>query len=132
MPFISSSQLKANYSNFTILDSREYEEYEISHLNNAICIGYDNFNFNKTKKQLSLKKPIVVYCSIGYRSEKIGEKLLKKGFTVYNLYGGIFEWKNKNNPVFDNSKQTTNKIHCFDVSWGKWLVNGEKIYSKQI
>lgn len=128
VPFITSDNLLENYENYTILDSREINEYNISHLKKAIHVGYDNFNMNTTSKKLSLNTPIVVYCSVGYRSEKIAEKLIKKGYKVYNLYGGIFDWKNKKNTVINTSNIETNKVHCYNEEWSKWLVNGEKVY----
>ena len=59
------------------------------------------------------KTPTIVYCTIGARSETIGEKLKKNGFTnVYNLYGGIFEWKNADFKVLNKklSKQGKNEF----------------------
>lgn len=126
--FITPKDLLDSYENYTILDTREYDEYNISHLKNAIHVGYNHFNINKTTQKISLKTPIIVYCSVGYRSEKIAEKLIEKGYKVYNLYGGIFEWKNKRNTLIDSSNNITNKVHCYNEEWGKWLTNGEKIY----
>ena len=128
VPFITSDNLLYNYGNYTILDTREIDEYNISHLKKAIHVGYDNFNINTTSEKLSLNTPIVVYCSVGYRSEKIAEKLIRKMYKVYNLYGGIFEWKNKKNTVIDTLNIETDKVHCYNEEWSKWLVNGEKIY----
>jgi len=128
VPFINSIELKANYKEYTILDTRELNEHNTSHLENSIWIGYDDFNLYNTIKKITSNKPIVLYCSIGYRSEKIGEKLLKKGYTVYNLYGGIFEWKNNDNLIVDDSGISTNQVHCFNQEWSKWLLKGEKTY----
>jgi len=128
VPFISSTELKNNYNQYIILDSRELNEYKVSHLENSIWVGYDDFNINTTVNRLTPNQPIVIYCSIGYRSERIGEKLLKKGYTVYNLYGGIFEWKNNDNLILDNSGTSTNQVHCFNQEWSKWLIKGEKKY----
>ena len=72
---------------------------------------------------------IVVYCSIGYRSEKIGKKIKNLGFSrVYNLYGGIFEWSNRAYPLIDNQKKKTIKVHGYNQDWGKWLSRGEKVF----
>jgi len=128
VPFISISELKENYNNYTILDTRELNEYNISHLENAIHVGYSQFRIRKTTKIIVTEKPIVVYCSIGYRSEKIGEKLLRKGYTVYNLYGGIFDWKNNDHKVIDSTNIVTNRVHCFNTDWSKWLLKGDKVY----
>ena len=83
----------------------------------------------KPLKGVDKETTIVVYCSVGYRSEKVGERLKKAGFKkVLNLYGGIFDWVNKGFPVYDNSGNQTKKVHAYDKSWGKWLTKGEKIY----
>jgi len=130
VPFISVSELKTKYNDYVILDAREEDEYQTSHLKKAQYVGYRNFKLKKAIKTLSKNKPIVVYCSIGYRSEKIAEKLQKKGYKVYNLYGGIFDWKNKNNTVVDATNNPTEKVHTYNEEWSKWLKNGTKIYKK--
>ncbi len=113
-----------------LLDAREREEYDVSHLPNAVFVGYKDFE-KKALANVPKEQPIVVYCSIGYRSEKIGEKLQKMGFTnVHNLYGSIFEWVNEGNQVVDNQGNTTKKVHTFNKSWSKWVDEGkaEKVW----
>jgi rhodanese-related sulfurtransferase len=128
--YISVNNLKANLKRFVILDAREPNEYKVSHLKNAIYVGYNNFDLNYTISNLKDKNTrIVVYCSLGIRSEDIAEKLQKVGYqNIYNLFGGIFEWKNKGNPVFDTQNNPTNKVHVFNKEWSKWLKKGEKVY----
>lgn len=130
IPYIYVDSLANIQKNIVILDAREKKEYEVSHIKDAIFIGYDNFNLKKTTSQLKDKNStIVVYCSLGIRSEDIAIKLSKKGYkNVYNLYGGIFEWKNKDFPVMDLKEEETNKVHTFSKEWSKWLNKGEKIY----
>lgn len=128
VPFISIEKLNKNYSSYTILDTREPKEYKVSHLKSSIFISYEDFDINKTIQTLPKNKPIVVYCSIGYRSEKIGELLIKKGYTVYNLYGGIFNWINKNQLVVTDFNTPTNNIHPYNKKWAVWLTKGIKIY----
>jgi len=111
-----------------ILDAREKKEYEVSHLKKAKHIGYDNFKIGDLSK-LDKETIVVVYCSVGYRSEKIGEKLKNAGFKkVMNLKGGIFDWVNSSHPVYDRFGKKTQKIHPYDKSWEKWLTKGEKVY----
>ena len=38
-----------NTNNITYLDARELQEYNVSHLNNAIWCGYNNFKIKKTE-----------------------------------------------------------------------------------
>ncbi|PCJ27713.1 MAG: rhodanese [Flavobacteriales bacterium] len=131
IPLISAEDLKKaenTKSALLIIDAREKGEYNVSHIKRAQHVGYNNFNISKLKK-IDKNTIVIVYCSVGYRSEKVGEKLKKAGFKkVMNLKGGIFDWKNKGYPVYDNEEKETEKVHAYDRSWGKWLINGEKVY----
>ena len=99
-------------------------------IKNAFCIGYDKFNSKIVKeKYKNFNDTIIVYCSVGIRSETIGNKLKKLGYkNVFNLYGGIFEWKNKDEEVIDNNQIPTEDIHAFSKEWSKYLIKGKKIY----
>lgn len=131
VPYISVNTLALPNTKAILLDAREEKEYKVSHIKEAICVGYDDFKLKETLKKLPKEKDIkiVVYCSIGIRSETIAYQLIKEGYTnVYNLYGGIFEWKNNNFQVIDTLGNYTDKIHTFDSDWSKWLTKGEKVY----
>lgn len=133
IPYITVEEL-AKKENIVLLDSREEIEYKTSHIKDAICVGYDKFKLKKIKKVLPKDKtqPIVVYCSLGIRSEDVAEKLKKAGYiNVYNLYGGIFEWKNQDQTVVDNNGETTEKVHTFNEDWSIWLKKGIKIFKKK-
>ena len=127
VPTITVEEVKRE-ENLILLDTRAKAEFEVSHLKYARWIGYDDFNLSRMKG-IRKDAPIVVYCSIGVRSEQIGEKLLKAGYkNVKNMYGSIFEWINQGNPVYDAKEQPTKKIHGFDKTWGIWCKGGEKVY----
>ncbi len=114
--------------NYLLLDARAKEEYQISHIPNALFIGYDKLA-KEIRDSINKEKQIIVYCSVGYRSEKVAEALQKDGYkNVSNLYGGIFEWVNEGNTIHDLEENPTNKIHAFDKKWAIWLEKGEKIY----
>ncbi|PWH83478.1 rhodanese-like domain-containing protein [Algibacter marinivivus] len=130
IPYISVEDLKTEKASVILLDSREQKEFNTSHLQNAICVGYDSFNLDIVKPKLPNKNSkIVVYCSLGIRSEDVAEKLKKAGYSnVYNLYGGIFEWKNNDLEVLNLQEQPTDSIHTFNKAWSKWLKKGVKVY----
>ncbi|MFZ1571668.1 MAG: rhodanese-like domain-containing protein, partial [Candidatus Kapaibacterium sp.] len=110
---VTVSQLEKS-NDVILLDSREKKEYDVSHLKNSIWVGYSDFNLERLKG-IDKSSKIVVYCSVGYRSEKISEKLLSNNYTnVSNLYGGIFEWVNNNSPIYDLNNKSTKKIHAYD------------------
>jgi rhodanese-related sulfurtransferase len=132
IPYISVETLATSISETLLLDSREEEEYEISHIKGAVHVGYKQFNIADFIKNKPRKTDmIVIYCSLGVRSEIIGEKIKAAGYTnIKNLYGGIFEWKNKTYKVYNSNNQETDSIHVFSKKWGKMLNNGIKYYPK--
>lgn len=132
VPYISVDGLSQN-SDVILLDTRKKEEYDVSHLENAIWVGYKEFEIDSVLSRIpENNSEIVVYCSIGVRSEDIGEKLMKAGYSnVSNLYGGIFEWKNEGKIVYDTLGNETERVHAFNKHWGKLLTEGEKVYNKK-
>ena len=114
--------------NLVLLDTRSKAEFDVSHLKNAVWVGYDEFNLNSVK-HLSKTSEIIVYCSIGVRSEEVGEQLQQAGFlNVKNLYGGLFKWFNKGFKVYNLSGTATKKVHPYNKFWGMFLINAEKSY----
>jgi rhodanese-related sulfurtransferase len=129
VPYVYVNELKQT-AHAVLLDTRKQVEYNVSHLKDAIWVGYKTFSEDSITAKITDKNtPIVVYCSIGVRSEDIGEKLQKAGYTnVKNLYGGIFEWKNQGNLVYKNNTTETDSVHTFNKHWGKLLTQGIKVY----
>ena len=103
-----------------LLDVREQEEYEVSHLKDAL---------RATSEQEALEalegvppdRPVVLYCSVGYRSSEMAGFLQKRGFDkVYNLEGSIFAWANEGKPVYRGGERVQ-VVHPYDRVWGKLL-----------
>lgn len=112
------------------IDTREKEEYEVSHIKDAVWVGYNDFDI-KRMDGVPKNKQLVVYCSVGKRSEDVTKKLEKAGYkNVANMYGGIFEWVNEGKPVY-NEAGKTDKVHAYSKTWGIWLNKGEKVYSNK-
>ncbi|NJO31473.1 MAG: rhodanese-like domain-containing protein [Richelia sp. SL_2_1] len=112
-----------------IIDARSPEEYAVSHLESAQLIQTDNLDLNKIiLSEVPLNKPIVVYCSIGYRSAKVAQQLSSAGYeNVFNLSGGIFQWVNQGNPVFQN-QHPVEVVHPYNSIWGKLLKSKYHAY----
>lgn len=103
-----------------LLDARTPAEYQISHLPEAQLVTE---NWLEDAKQLETlqSKPIVVYCSVGYRSAKLAAALQEKGFEqVFNLEGSIFAWANAGYPVYRGTEQVS-QVHPYNAAWGKLL-----------
>ncbi|MDX1407138.1 MAG: rhodanese-like domain-containing protein [Saprospiraceae bacterium] len=106
-----------------ILDARDLEEYQVSHIPGARHIGYKQLDL-AVLNGLPKETPIVVYCSIGYRSERVGERLREMGYPhVHNLYGSMFEWVNRGRPVTDATGTPTNRVHGYSKAWSRWILN---------
>lgn len=101
-----------------LIDVREPEEYAISHIS-----GAQNISDAAAIVGLALQtqKNIVVYCSIGYRSAVMAQKLKKRGIhNVTNLQGSIFAWANADLPLV-NKAGSTLAVHPYDDYWGQLL-----------
>ncbi len=130
VPAITVKNLIQIKDDVILLDAREVKEFEVSHIPGARYVGFDDFD-ESVLSDIDKDKRIVVYCSIGYRSEKIGEKLKKLGYTnSYNLFGSIFEWVNEGQPLVNKEGVSTHKIHTYNEKWSKWVTEGlaEKIW----
>lgn len=128
VPLVKSDELVKQLGGSVVLDTRSQKEFDVSHIQGAHLVDYDKPKL-KTLDTLAKNQPIVVYCSVGYRSERIGEKLQKMGFTnVKNLYGGIFDWKNGGKEVLNSKNMPTDSVHTYNKKWSQWLKKGIKIY----
>ena len=127
VPVIDVPEANENADDYIFLDARELEEYQISHIPGARYIGYKKFD-EDLLEGISHDDKIIVYCSVGYRSEKIGKKLEKLGYTtVYNLYGSIFEWINCDLPLENQQGIATDSIHTYNKNWSQWVDDKEVI-----
>ena len=122
------STLMDSGTSVVLLDIRSPEEYGISHIRTANFLDYDSFTTRMVDK-LNKESAIIVYCSVGYRSERVGEKLKSAGFkNVKNLYGGIFQWVNEGHPVVNKIGHLTDSVHTYNENWSQWLTKGIKVY----
>ncbi len=102
-----------------ILDARTEAEYVVSHLNNAQHI--DPYHPNLSMLIELKDTPIVVYCSVGYRSARIAQQLEQAGLShVYNLEGSLFKWANEERPIYKNNSPTS-LVHPYNQVWGTLL-----------
>lgn len=83
-----------------LLDVRTPGEVQKGYIEGAVHIDYFDQNFEKLTSRLDRNKPIIVYCAVGGRSAKSGERLVTIGFTkVYDLTGGITKWQQEGYPL---------------------------------
>ena len=89
--------LQQNPSVF-LLDVRTPQEFQQYRLANANLIPIDTLLARE--RELPADRPILVYCEVGHRSEKVAGYLAQKGYPeVYDLQGGIWGWQLRKLPV---------------------------------
>lgn len=105
-----------------LLDARSPDEYAVSHLRGARRVS-PSADAYPALDTLASDTPIVVYCSVGYRSAGVVQALQTQGFSeVYNLKGSIFRWANEGRPVVRNGEPVS-AVHPYDASWGQLLTD---------
>ena len=97
-----------------LLDARKPAEYQVSHLPNARLLPDD------LSGVAELQPPVVVYCSVGYRSAKAVAALQALGLEAFNLEGSIFAWANAGYPVYRGAEPVA-QVHPYNPLWGKLL-----------
>lgn len=96
-------QLMGQKKNVQLLDVRTPSEYMEEHLENALNIDYNDPSFADQLNNLDKTKPTFIYCLSGGRSGNVMNILKSKGFKeVYNMKGGILEWKGNQLPLTKN------------------------------
>jgi adenylyltransferase/sulfurtransferase len=84
-----------------IVDVRTPEEYQYSHIQQAVNIPLLDIEQDQGIKQIKsllTGRKLITYCSKGPRSNKAIELLKKAGVQGTNLQGGIYEWREKIDP----------------------------------
>jgi len=110
-----------------LFDVREEAEYNVSHLPGARRVQPGS-NAAELIETLEPDTPIVAYCSVGYRSSELVQKLTERGFTnVKNLDGSIFAWANRGFPV-ERDGEEVREVHPFDDRWGTLLHEDLRAY----
>ncbi len=88
-----------------LVDVRTPEEFKSGYIKDAVNINAYDSDFLQRLEALDKNQPVLVYCKVGGRSAKAAEELVKMGFEVYELTGGILSWENRGLPLFQPDGQ---------------------------
>ncbi len=118
VPVITTGELAALDPAPFLVDARSEKEFAVSRLPGAL-----RAESVAAVRSLGVapETPVVVYCSVGYRSALLARALREAGFPdVRNLDGSIFAWANEGRPLVDAAGATSG-AHPFNRSWGRYL-----------
>lgn len=79
-------------TNCKILDVRTKEEFEISHIDNAILLPLEQLEKNVESIFKDKNETILIYCKSGFRSKEAAFIMAQKGYTNILEFGGIISW----------------------------------------
>lgn len=121
-----ADEIKAQKTVF-VLDARSQQEYELSHIPGARRIGFEDFSVERVW-MYQRNSHIVIYCTNGERSLKMGEYLELMGFThIRKLNGGAIEWLNHGYDLRTKDDVATKDLHIWKKELLKDLKKGKGI-----
>ena len=103
-----------------LLDVRTEEEFRVSHLHGAVHVD-PGARAEAVLSRIPKGRRVVTYCSVGYRSSALAERLRKAGVgSVYNLEGSIFQWANEGRAL-ESAGRPADKVHPYSRRFGALL-----------
>jgi len=79
--------------NTVIIDLRDQKEYDAGHIPTAVNIPYEELD--KQTNSLGLHTLLIFYCDRGNISLLAARDLMKYGYNIKSLYGGINAYRGK-------------------------------------
>lgn len=115
-----AKRLRARAKAPLLIDVRAEAEFATSHLRGAVRADDEKAVLDVLAKR-EKGRPVVLYCSVGYRSAAMTKRLRELGHEdVSNLEGSLFEWANEGLPVYRGA-QRVEVVHPYDEDWGRLL-----------
>jgi len=103
-----------------LVDVRTAAEFAVSRLPGAVHLEPDG-DPSPLLGEIENDRPIVLYCSVGYRSAAMAERVAAShGGEVWNLEGSIFAWANEGRPL-ERDAEPVREVHPYDRVWGRLL-----------
>ena len=94
-----------NTTQAVIIDVRSPGELKSGKIEGARNINLYDFNFEQKIKTIDKYQTVLVYCSSGSRSKEATEIFMRNGFgEVYELKGGLRDWKQEGFPIVEIQK----------------------------
>jgi rhodanese-related sulfurtransferase len=99
---------------YTFVDVRPNSERLVSRIPGSVSLQ----EFRKGGiSSANPAKTFVFYCTIGYRSSQVAQRLKDGKLKVVNLRGGIIGWVHSGGQVVDSSGKETKKVHVYGDKW---------------
>ena len=104
-----------------ILDARTPDEFAVSHLPGALRVDPEaSAAAVLAVHPEAATRPVLLYCSVGWRSSVLADRLRAEGIDARNLKGGVFGWRNEKRPLVRDGIPTGD-VHPYDAAWGRLI-----------
>lgn len=124
-PEITASDLAdmIGHGGVVLFDVRDREEFETSHLPDAVYISPDTSaeSFVAEHREKLTSRVLVFYCSVGVRSARMLARVQSaiapfRPVAAYNLRGGLFRWFAEGGAI-ENANGRAAVIHPYNAAW---------------
>lgn len=111
---VSPSELSAlQEEEATVLvDVRNDDERDVSIIPGAI--SKEEY---EAKEDSFQSRPVVAYCTIGYRSGRYVETLRERGVDAKNLRGSLLAWTHAGLPMVNGRGEQVKRAHVYGADW---------------
>ncbi|MFQ5501188.1 MAG: rhodanese-like domain-containing protein [Phycisphaerae bacterium] len=114
-----------------VIDVRQPEEFAVSHLDEARSLALSRLQSGGWPEDWPTDRPIIAYCTIGYRSGIAAKRLEAEGLDAHNLMGGILALADADQSLVNDSGLTW-AVHTWRDSYA-WLLppTHRAVYEKE-
>lgn len=103
-----------------LLDAREPEEFELSHIPNAQWLGGQRDALDRMQ-DIEPGRSVVVYSAVGLRAAPIVRDLQAAGVDARLLTHGIFAWANAGLPLVNEAGDSVPGVHRWNATMQRLL-----------
>jgi len=108
----------AQHPEALLVDVRSPVEQGVSRLPGAISqTEFEAMYGADPQNDPQAPRPVVVYCTVGYRSGLYASQLAARGWQAVNLAGSILAWTHAQGTLVDPQGQPTDQVHVYGALW---------------
>ena len=110
---VADAAVLADSADVLWLDVRSARERRVSLIRGALDVR--SFEAQRRPEDT---RPVIVYCTVGYRSGLATLELRERGIEAYNLAGGLLAWIHADGALVDGrSGAATRRVHVYGRRW---------------
>lgn len=88
-----------NDKDAVVVDIRPANEFRTGHITGSINVPSAKLKDQMNTLEKHKSSPLILVCKTGMTASSTAKELIKAGFDVYKLQGGIAEWQNASLPL---------------------------------